>query len=55
MDQDTKIQKGVKIHTIAVGVDARSEACMETTSLNGFIITGGKVYRPQLTYTYKET
>ena len=54
MDKTTKIWKGVEGHTIAVGVEARVEACGKTPKEKGVIHTGKKVYRPPLPSTCKE-
>ena len=49
MDQATKIRKVVEYQTIAVGVEARTEACEEPPPEKGAIRKGKKVYRPPLT------
>ena len=55
MDKAIKRCKGVESQPIHVGVEARADKCGKTPTEKGVIRTGQKVYRPTLTYTYKET
>ena len=55
MDQATKRQKRVEIQPIDICVEESTETCGETSSENGVICTGKKVYRPPLPSTYKKT
>ena len=53
MDKSTKIQKGVEIQPIAVGIDAEAEACGKPPTEKGVICTGKIFYRTPLPSTYK--
>ena len=55
MDKSVKIWKIVENQTIAVGVEARVDACGKPPTEKGVIYTGKKVYMPPLPDTYKET
>ena len=55
MEKSINRQKGVEIHPIAVGIEARAEACGENPPEKGVIQTWKKVYMPPLAPTYKET
>ena len=54
MDQSINIGKGFESWTIAVGVEARTEACGEPLPIKGSYTHRGKFYRHPLPSTYKE-
>ena len=55
MEKSTKWRKGDEFQPIDICVEAKVEAYGEPTLEKGVILTGKKVYRHQLTSTYKET
>ena len=55
MDKSIKRLKVVESKPIAIGVEARSDACVKNPIEKGVICAGKKVYRPILPYTYRET
>ena len=54
-NQDTNRRKLFEGHSIAVGVEERTEEYRPPPQKKGVIQTGREFYRPQLKSTYKET
>ena len=52
-EQSIRRQKGVEIHPIVVGVEARLETFWKPPPEKLVVRIGKKVYRPSLSYTYK--